>query len=177
ILIYPESSSDIEALRVMLADSYGRWSRWGSLIDTYRNNAHGIFDIKLIRDLYALGAMVPVVGGALRSLDRQMAVITDSAPNNYFLLVRSHTDDAKYLTALAGSRDNLHTQVLVGKAWIPLQVVPDTLAIFPSPKITSRTGIAATYHRVLMRELNGNETNGRNVSLVLGILDRPKGLQ
>lgn len=178
ILIYPESSSDVEGLRAMLADSCGRWSRWGSLIDAYRNNAHGIFDRKLIRDIYALGSMMPFVGGVLRSLDKRMAsAIAESVPNKHFLLGRSHVDDGKYLTALAGIRDNLYTQVLAGEAWIPLQVVPDTLAIFPSSKITALTGIPATYHRVLLRELNGNATNGGNVSLALSVVDRPRWLQ
>jgi len=178
ILNYPGSLSDIKVLGNTLADSCGRWSRWGNLIDTYRNNAYGIFDVKIVRDLYAICSLLPGIGGLLGVINTRMALSqTESVPNYSYLLGRSHVDDRKYVTVLAGCRDNLHTQIFDGAAWIPLKVAPNTVAIFPSPELTHSSGIPATHHRILLSSTPGNETGAmRNISLSLSIINRPNWL-
>ena len=73
ILTYPGSRSDIEVLGNLLANSCGRWSRWGYLIDGYRNNAYGIFDVKIVRDFYALGSLLPGIAIALGFFNARIA--------------------------------------------------------------------------------------------------------
>jgi hypothetical protein len=178
VLTYPGSRSDVEAIGNTLADSFGRWSRWGYLIDAYRNNAYGIFDVKIIRDFYALCSLLPGIGRLLRFLNTRMAVArTGPLPDDYFLLGRPHVDDGRYITALTGCRENLHTQILGAGAWIPLEVSPNALAIFPSQRITQSSAIPATYHRILLYDPPGNGNLAvRNISLSLSIIDRPKHL-
>ena len=178
VLIYPSSRSDVEALGHTLADSCGRWSRWGYLIDAPRNKAHGIFDVKIVRDVYALCSLLPGVGRWLGMLNTRMtAARTEPIPNDCFLLGRAHVDEGKYITALAGCRDNLQTEVLDAGAWIPLEVSPDALAVFPSAKMTRFQGIRATSHRILLRDSPGcGDVATRNISLALSIIDRPKWL-
>jgi len=178
VLTYPGSRSDVEVIGNTLADSLGRWSRWGYLIDAYRNNAYGIFDVKIIRDFYAVCSLLPGIGRLLGFLNARMASArTGSIPEDYFLLGRAHVDDGKYITALAGCRDNLHTQVLGADVWIPLEVSADALAIFPSSKITQSSGIPATHHRILLYDPPGKgHLAARNITLSLSIIDRPKWL-
>ncbi len=178
ILTYPGSRSDIEVLGNLLANSCGRWSRWGYLIDGYRNNAYGIFDVKIVRDFYALCSLLPGIGNVLGFFNARIADgRTGGVPKGYFLLGRAHVDDGKYITAIAGCRANLHTQVLGADTWVSLDVVPDALAVFPSPKITKSNGIPATSHRVLLYDPPENRNRVlQNISLSLSIIDRPKWL-
>ena len=174
VLIYPGSRADVDALGHVLADSCGRWSRWGYLIDAHRNKAHGIFDVKIVRDAFALCSLLPGIGRWLGILNARMATAqTEPVPDDCFLLGRAHIDDGKYITALAGCRDNLQTQVFDAGAWIPLEVSPDALAIFPSANMIRLQGIRATSHRILLRDSpDGRDVATRNISLALSIIDR-----
>jgi hypothetical protein len=179
ILRYPVRWSDVDAIGNLLADSCGRWSRWGNWIDSHRNNAYGAFDTALIRDIYGIACLLPkTISGLITGLNKRMASVSvESIPKSCFLLGRAHVDTGKYITALSGSRDNLVTEILDTDSWATLPVASDTLAIFPSPELTRHTEIRATSHRVLLYDASGNKNGAaQNISVSLSVIDRPTRL-
>ena len=174
-LIYPISYSDISSISDFLSNSTGRWQRLAYHIEQKRSEATGVFDKRLVRDLYAVASLVPAMQRFICMLNNRSLASTDSVPKDHHLLNRPHCDGGKYVTALVGSRDNVHTDVLGRREWIRLPVTASTLAIFPSPKLKSHTGIAPTVHRVLL-EVSGKEREfaKQNVTLSLSIVDPPQ---
>lgn len=173
-LIYPVSYSDINSISDFLSNSIGRWQRLAYHIEKKRSEASGVFDKKIIRDLYAVATLIPAMQRFISMVNNRNLPSTNAVPKDHYLLNRSHSDTGKYVTALVGSRDNVRTDVLGLREWIRLPVTASTLAIFPSPKLKSHTGIAPTVHRVLL-EGNAEKTEfaKQNVTLSLSIVDPP----
>jgi hypothetical protein len=175
VLIYPTSLAEIHKLHTLLADSGGFWSQLGHRIDASKANAAGIFDTKVIRDLFAMASLIPGIKNFAQMLNNRMLVSSEKyVPEDYQIIGNPHADGTKYITGLVGCRDNVHTQIFCKKRWIPLPVTAATLAVFPAHKMTSFGNILATRHRVLLRNHPGNEsTVKRNITLSLSIVDRP----
>jgi hypothetical protein len=178
IFIYPRSASDINKLHALMADSGEFWSRLGHRMDASKATAVGMFDKKLIRDLFGVASLIPGIRRFARILNNRMLEASEkSVPEDYQLIGSPHVDGTKYISGLAGWRDNVHTQILSAKRWLPLPVTADSLALVPARKITSVSEIHATRHRVLLRNGRGNEsTVTRNITLSLAIVDRPANL-
>jgi hypothetical protein len=174
-LIYPISYSEISSISDFLSNSSGRWQRLAYQIEKHRNEASGVFDKRIIRELYAVATLVPAIQRLICLLNDKILSSTNSVPKDHYLLNRPHCDGGKYVTAVLGSRDNVRTDVLGLRQWIRLPISVSTLAIFPSPKLNSHTGIAPTVHRVLL-EQNAEKTEfaKQNVTLSLSIVDRPR---
>jgi len=175
VLIYPTSSAQIDKLHTLLADSGGFWSQLGHRIDANKAIATGIFDTRVIRDLFAVTCLIPGIKNCAQMLNDRMLISSEkSVPEDYQIIGNPHVDGTKYITGLVGCRDNVHTQIFCNNRWIPLPVTADALAVFPSHKMTSFGNILATRHRILLRNHPGNErTAKRNITLSLSIVDRP----
>ena len=173
-LIYPTSYSDISSISDFLSNSTGRWQRLAYHIEKKRSEASGVFDKRIIRDLYAVATLIPAIHRIVCMLNDRILPSTNSVPKHHYLLNRPHCDVGKYVTALVGSRDNVRTDVLGLRQWIRLPITASTLAIFPAPKLNYHTGIAPTVHRVLLEE-NAEKTEfaKQNVTLSLSIVDPP----
>ena len=173
-LIYPISYSDISNISDFLSNSTGRWQRLAYQIEKKRSEASGVFDKRFIRDLYGIASLIPPMQRFICMLNNRIRPSSNSVPKDHHLLNRPHCDGGKYVTALVGSRDNVRTDVLGLREWIRLPVTASTLAIFPSPKLKSHTGIAPTVHRVLLED-NGKKSEfaKQNVTLSLSIVDPP----
>ena len=187
VLSYPTSSLDVTRLFALLTDSTlladsasfaGFWSRLGHRIDAVRDHAAGVFGAKVMRDVFAISSLIPGLKGFVTSLNERMSQEgARSVPRNYRVIGAPHVDNAKYITALAGRRENLHTEILWADRWIRLPVTSDGLVIFPSGKAATLSDIPATRHRVLLYDPPGNEaTTLRNVTLSISIVDRPPDL-
>ena len=175
VLIYPTSGAEIYKLHTLLADSGGFWSQLGHRIDANKANAAGTFDMKVIRDLFAVTCLIPGIKHVAEMLNNRMFVSSEkSVPEDYQIIGDPHVDSSKYITGLVGCRDNLRTHILCAKRWIPLPVTAHTLTVFPAGKITSFEDIPTTRHRVLLRNPPNESTAKRNITLSLSIVDRPK---
>ena len=174
VLIYPTSRAEIGKLHTLLADSGGFWAQLGHRIDANKAAAAGIFDTKVIRDLFSVTSLIPGIKYFPQMLNERMFVSSEkSVPEDHQIIGDSHVD-MKYVTGLAGCRDNVHTQIFCQKHWIPLPVTADTLALFPGQKMSSFGDTVATRHRVLLRNPTGGaRTVKRNITLSLSIVDRP----
>src|SRR5262249_43944049 len=162
VLIYPTSRAEIHKLHTLLADSGGFWSQLGHRIDANKANAAGIFDMKVIRDLFAVTCLIPGIKHVAEMLNNRVFVSSEkSVPKDYQIIGESHVDGSKYITGLVSCRDNLRTQILCAKRWIPLPVTAHTLTVFPAGKITSFGDIPTTRHRVLLRNPPGNENTAK----------------
>ena len=155
--------------------SAGFWSQLGHRIDANKKDAVGVFDKKGLRDVFAMASLIPGLKRLMMTLNERMSAARgNSLPKDHYVIGGAHVDSNKYLTALSGRRDNLETQILWAGNWISLPVTGDTLAIFPSAKISSLTKTSATRHRVLLWEPKDNEDiAGQNITLSLSIVDRP----
>jgi hypothetical protein len=170
-----DSYSDVSSISDFLSNSTGRWQRLAYRIEKKRSEASGVFDKRIIRDLYAVATLIPAIQRFICMLNDRIRTSTNSVPKEQYLLNRPHCDSGKYVTALVGSRDNVRTDVLGQRQWIRLPITASTLAIFPSPKLSSYTGIAPTVHRVLLEEdATKCELAKQNVTLSLSIVDPPR---
>ncbi|HXZ87745.1 MAG TPA: hypothetical protein VEF07_04180 [Candidatus Binataceae bacterium] len=187
VLSYPTSSLDVTRLFALLTDSTlladsasfaGFWSRLGHRIDAARDNAAGVFGAKVMRDIFAISSLIPGLKGFVTTLNERLSQEGErSVPRNYRVIGAPHVDNAKYITALAGRRENLYTEIFWADRWIRLPVTSDDLAIFPSGKAATLSDIPATRHRVLLYDPPGSEASVlRNVTLSISIVDRPSNL-
>ncbi len=187
VLSYPTSSLDVTRLFALLKDSTmladsasvaGFWSRLGHRIDAVKDSAAGIFGVKVMRDIFAISSIIPGLKGLVTTLNERMSQEgARSVPRNCRVIGGPHVDTSRYITALAGCRENLHTEIFWAGHWIRLPVTSDDLAIFPSGKAGAFGGIPATRHRVLLYDPPGNEASTlRNVTLSISIVDRPSNL-
>jgi hypothetical protein len=183
VLVYPTCGLDVSRFYALLTDatmvansvdSAGFWSQLGRRIDVNKNYAAGVFDKKGLRDLFAIASLIPGLKGLMTILNERMPARVNWSPKDHYVVGSTHVDGNKYITALSGRRDNLKTQILWAENWISLPVTGDTLAIFPSKKLSSLSEISATPHRVLLWEPpDGENTAGQNITLSLSIVDRP----
>src|SRR5215831_7313765 len=173
VVIYPTSRAEIYKLHTLLADSGGFWSELGHRIDANKATAAGIFDLKVIRDIFAVICLIRGIKDVAQILNSGMFVSSEKlAPEDYQVIGNPHVDGMKYITGLVGCRDNVHTQIFSAKRWFPLPVTADSLALFPAGKMTSCDDILATRHRVLLCNRQDNQsTVKRDITLSLSIVD------
>jgi hypothetical protein len=178
VLVYPISALNLKELHILLSDSCGAWSRLGHRIDANKGNAAGMFDKKIIRELFAIASLIPGLREFVTMLNDRMSVAAGSSPpGDYYVIGGPHVDEGKYITGLIGCRHNLHTQIFWGKRWIPLPVTSETMTILPCSKVSSLSNIPATRHRVVLQDSVGNESvTAKNVTLSLSIVARPANL-
>jgi len=173
ILKYP-NAVELEMVCALLADASGKWTQIGYKIDTYKGIAKGVFDKKIIRDLFGLSLLVPGMNILLRKLNTILnRNAKRSGANGMLTIGAEHVDSSKLLTGLVSDRDILKTQIYTGKCWVDLSLTPNTMAIFPSMRITKDSGFAPTWHRILLeKKAPGSGKSKQNVTLSLSITDR-----
>ena len=178
VLVYPMSVLNLKELHILLSDSCGAWSRLGHRIDANKGNAAGMFDKKVIRELFAIASLIPGLREFLTNLnDRMWVAAGNSPPGDYYVIGAPHVDEGKYITGLIGCKHSLQTQIFWRKRWIPLPVTSETMTILPCLKISSLNNIPATRHRVVLQGPLGSESaNAKNITLSLSIVARPTNL-
>ncbi len=187
ILVYPTSSLGVDDVDALLADgglladstsSAGFWSRLGHRLDAHKNNAAGIFKTKGIKDLFAVASLIPGLSRVTEALNDKISAAQEGAiPKDFHVMAPSHIDRTRYVTGLMGRRANLDTQILWDDRWISLPVTDESLAIFPSARISSVSDIPATRHRVLVHEPPDRVNSAsRNVTVSLAVVDLPANL-
>lgn len=187
VLVYPTSSFDLKSLHTLLTDgtlladsidTAGFWSQLGHRIDANKEYAAGVFKRKGIRDLFAIASLIPGFRGLLATLNEKMWIAAEgSTPKDFHVIGGPHFDGSKYITGLIGRRDNLDTQIFWEDRWISLPITADSLAIFPSSRLSSLSNIPATLHRVLLHDPSGDGgTESQNITLSLSIVDLPANL-
>ena len=173
-LKYPGSAHEYQALADLLGDSGGTWSKLAQRLDVRKPLAAGPFDKRVVRDLFAACCSLPLLGAVVRRLNERMRRWPQfRLPDGANLIGRPHVDWARMVTALAGDRDVLRTEIYVRKQWVELPLAPHSLAIFPSGQLDRSLGIAPTPHRVLMMNGERPSTGRPNVTLVLGATQHP----
>jgi hypothetical protein len=178
ILVYPTLALNVSRLHSLLADSSGFWSRLGHRVDANKGNATGMFDKKVVRDLFAIASVIPGLKDFVTMLNDRMSVGGDNcSPTDNYVIGGPHIDEGKYITGLVGHRHNVHTQIFWAKRWIPLPVTGETMTVLPCLKIGSLTSIPATRHRVVLQNAVGSQSaSARNITLSLSIVSRPRNL-
>jgi hypothetical protein len=176
-LYYPGSAADLDKIYTLLADTGGKWTQIGQRVDAYKAMAVGLFDTKVIRDLFALSSLIPGVRPLLHRVNMFLKNFSWKDVSGEIRIVGSpHIDDERVFTALASDRDTLITEVYDGRQWLELPLSPDTLAIFPSKK-GSRFGMTPTFHRILMKEQHHNSALSKpNTTFILAVVERPSGV-
>ena len=172
---------DLDKMFSLLSDAAGGWTSLGQKIDTHKTLAAGPFAYHRVKDLFALGMLVPGIKNIL-SLSNEWFKRNHSeqATETQRIVHAPHIDSTKYVTALASDRDVLTTQVWHDGEWIDLPLSIDSIAIFPSRKLSKLLSIKPTYHRVLMKQpvtkkaTTDNVATRSNVTLSLGIIDYPQ---
>ncbi len=62
LLKYPDCLTDLEHIFDLLADASGGWTQIGQKLDAYKAMTEGPLDKKGVRDLFALGSLIPPFG-------------------------------------------------------------------------------------------------------------------
>lgn len=172
ILKYPRPN-ELELIFPLLSDSSGKWTRIGQKIDAYKGMANGALNRKILRDVFAFSLLIPRMNSLFCGLNTLLSKgHKEPLEKGRLTIGVEHVDGSKFLTGLASERDILTTQIHNGEGWVDLPLTSDSLAIFPSQKITKEFGFAPTLHRILMEKKapNGGGTK-RNITLSLSIVD------
>ncbi len=172
ILKYPRPN-ELELIFPLLSDSSGKWTRIGQKIDAYKGLANGALNKKILRDVFAFSLLIPRMNSLFCGLNTLLSKgHKEPSEEGRITIGGEHVDGSKFLTGLASERDILITQIHNGECWVDLPLTSDSLAIFPSQKITKEFGFAPTVHRILMEKVtpNGGGTK-RNITLSLSIVD------
>jgi hypothetical protein len=162
-LVYPTSYSDVNRISDFLFDSIGRWQRFAYEIERKRSQANGLFDNKIIRDLYAVASLIPAIGRWICRLNEKLLPSTKRVPTGHYLINRPHSDGGKYLTALIGERDNVRTDVFGRRQWVQLPISDSTLAIYQPQNSLQGQGFSPQFteyssEKIQMREILLNKT-------------------
>jgi hypothetical protein len=103
-LIYPTRLAEIHQLHALLTDSAGSWSRLGHGIDANKANAAGIFDMKVIRDIFAVTCLIPGIKHVAEMLNNRMFISSEkSVPEDYQIIGDPHVDSSKLIHPVHGS--------------------------------------------------------------------------
>lgn len=169
ILKYPHSFEEIERIGSLLGDSCGEWTRIGMVMDTWKAQATGLFDIKFIRDCTAILSVIPGLNRILSAINGWMLPYSlKSVRDGSSIVGAPHCDGGKILTALVGDRSTLTTEVYTGRQWKTLPLTSSRLAILPSQQIDRRLGIEPTLHRILIQDrLHADQPVKRNITLCI----------
>ncbi len=179
LLKYPDTNQDLKKIFALLGDSAGRWTRIGQRVDLAIASAQGVFDQRIIRNLYGWLSLSSRLGSWFKNLNGKLNTDDRYSINTDEVLVGSaHTDGIRSLSMLASDRDVIKTEVHDGTQWVELPMTTDSLAIFPGRAFDSKLGIPATLHRYTMKKnkpIHGE--NKLNLTLMLGIIKKGSALK
>lgn len=168
ILKYPDSYEEIECIESLLRDSSGQWARFGRVMDAWKAQAAGLFDVKFIRDGVAFASLFPGLGKVLGTMNRWMVPMSHkSVPNEFSIVGAPHCDGGKIVTALLSERGSLSTELHTGQQWQTLPMSSRTLVILPSKQLDPQLGIPSTLHRILIKNSSSKMPAKPNITLSL----------
>ncbi len=175
LLKYPDSVNDLQRMFDLFADSSGGWMAFGQQLDKYRSECCEKLDVRLLRDVYAFGSLVPGVRQALVGINRYLSRHDRfKQPEGGFTIGKPHVDGTRLFTCLGGDRDRITTEVHDGESWHKLDMKDDSLYVFPAGVMSEELGIVPTLHRYFVDDDRSEAVNPPpNVTLVLGVLTAP----
>ena len=169
-LKYQERFEDFEVLAAMSQNSLARWGRLGFQLDRHRGRLDGPFTHKGVSDMMGAIMMLPGLGKLPGWVNRSLSP-KQSRTSNARVIERAHCDE-RYFTALCGTRENVRTEIQVGKQWIELPVGLASFAVFPGNLAQRAFGLKPTMHRVVhtgeTRSASAINRRTSNVTLLIG---------
>ena len=177
LLKYPDSPEELERIFTLLGDASGFWTRLGMRLDRTKAMGVSFFNVKVMRDLFALGNLIPGINIILRWINGFLFKFSDKeVPPNSLLVGEPHVDGPNFLTALISDRDLLCTEVHGGEeGWVELPLSSDSIAIFPSEQLSKVATIIPTIHRILFKtQMSSREIPKPNITLVLSVIPWPQ---
>ncbi len=174
MLKYPDCLSDLQHAFDLLADASGGWSRIGKKVDAYKLMVEGPLDTRGVRDLFALGSLIPVLRPLLHAFNRSMRRFSRyRPPEDTHIIGNPHTDKSRALTCLGGDRDRITTEIHDGQEWHKLAYTTDSLYIFPSDLMSDQLNFEPTVHRyTIHKDESIPMTPKSNVTLMIGVIDQ-----
>ena len=176
ILKYPSYADDLDRILMLLGDSSGYWTRRGMYLDRMKSMAVGFFDRKAVRDLFALGTLIPGLSIILHRVNASlMSSSKKKTPLDKRLVGEPHIDNPNFVTSLISDRDTLSTEVDGEGGWVELPLSCDSIAFFPSGQIREYSTTTPTIHRILMSKEKGDqEVKKPNITLLLAAIPWPQ---
>ena len=174
LLKYPSCLVELENIFNLLADSSGGWARIGQQMDTYKAMAEGLLDRKILRDLFALGSLVPGLRQSLHAFNQSLRPFSRyQVPDDAHIIGPPHTDASRTISCLGGDRDRITTEIYDGHQWHKLGFTPDSLYVFPSDALSNELNFEPTIHRYsTTKDRTYPVTDKPNVTLMIGIVNK-----
>jgi hypothetical protein len=169
-LKYDDNFSDNVSKNILLADSCGRWSRTGHIVDAYKASMVGPFNSRIVRDFLALCCVFPFLRAPIQSMNKFLLRFDKNkiVPKGKKLIGAPHTD-GRYITGLLSERHNISTEFFDGKDWQTMPISTKTLTLFPGRELPDNINIKPTNHRILIETEEKHLTPEQlNVTMVIG---------
>lgn len=176
LLKYPNGHSSLDEINALLGDSSGFWTKIGRQLDKKRTEAVGFLGVKGVKDLYALGHLVPGINFLLEGINKSLPEAQKRRVNGNAILIGEPHVDNKILTGLVSDRDIVETEVYDDKRkqWVSLPVTTDSLVFFPARLMNKKSKIPPTLHRVLLSKARDREEVLRpNITLNISVVPWP----
>ncbi|WP_089944508.1 hypothetical protein [Candidatus Entotheonella palauensis] len=134
----------------------------------------GPLDKRGLRDLFALGSLIPPLRPLLHALNRSLSRFNRyDSPKDVYVIGKPHTDKTRALTCLGGDRDRITTEIYDGQKWHELALTTDSLFIFPANLMSKQLNFEPTIHRYSVRKDQLLPIDPKpNISLMIGIVDQ-----
>lgn len=173
-LKYPNSLSELDRIFDLLDDSSFGWTLAGKKMDMFQRMAAGPFNLKLIRQLFALGSLIPRLSRVLHKINNSFIdTQRQGLAEGLNILGEPHLDSSRALTMLASDRDMISTDIFDGTQWHELPMDTNSLFIFPGTFLSEELGLEPTLHRYSIKtQENQSTTPKTNLSLLFGLVDR-----
>jgi hypothetical protein len=175
-LKYPDSMENLDRVFNLLDDSseWGRWTLAGRKIDMFRGMAAGPFDKRWVRELFALGSLVPGVSQLIHKINNSFSDTKLAGLSGELNISgEAHFDSVRALTMLASDRDMISTEIFDGTHWHELPMDTNSLFIFPGKFLSKELGIEPALHRYSIKtQENQSITPKTNLTLLFGLVDR-----
>lgn len=176
LLKYPKGQASLDEINALLDDVSGIWTKIGRQLDKKRSETTGFLGLRGLKDLYALGHLIPGINNILDGLNKSLPGANKREVSENAILIGEPHVDNKILTALISDRDIIKTQVYDEKQeqWVTLPLTIDSLAFFPARLMNKKLQISPTIHRILLSKTrDGEEVLRPNITLNLSVVPWP----
>jgi hypothetical protein len=176
LLKYPKGQVGFDEINALLGDISGIWTKIGRQLDKKRAEATGFLSLRVLKELYAFGHLIPGVNNILDGLNKSLPGANKREVSENAILIGEPHVDNKILTALISDRDVIKTQVYDEKQeqWVTLPLTIDSLAFFPARLMNKKLKISPTLHRILLSKTRDREEVLRpNITLNLSVVPWP----
>ncbi len=171
-LKYAASLDELRRRIQLVRNSVGPWAQYGHQFDERVSSTARPFQRKFLREMFALGRMLPRVGPMLERINQYALQRSpqDLLPAGAEMAGEPHTDN-RLFSCLTSRRVGVRTEFLgEDGAWRELPVNADSLVIFPGNLARQALGLEPTYHRILYT--GDGEPGAMNATMMVGLSPR-----